>query len=110
MTAEQRIFLRRHWQAYGDLIPDQPLAVRRAVARIGYGYGISIADLSWWFGISWASASNDVFGERTRRAYLARWKASQSRVKRARNALRYAEGLERAAAERARARGLELAI
>lgn len=110
MTADQRIFLRRHWKAYSDLIPDQPLAVRRAVARVGYDSGISIADLAWWFGIAWTSASNDVFGNRTRQSYLVRWKYSQLRVQQARNALRRAEGLERAAAERARARGLELAI
>ena len=110
MTAEQRIFLRRHWQAYGDLIPNQPVAVRRAVIRVGYAWGISAADLAGWLGVSLTTVYDTVHDRYSRIAFLERWKIAHARAQKARNELLRAEGYERAAAERARARGLELAI
>lgn len=110
MTAETRIFLRRHYRAFCDLVPGKPIEARRATARVGYGAGISITHLSEFFGIGWGCANNDVFATRTRGAYLTRWKQARLRTERARRVLRLAEGLERSAMERAVLRGWELPV
>ena len=108
MTAADRIFLRRHYQAFSSLVPGNKITIRRAVVRVAHGFGISARDLAWWFDVSRDAISNDLYGRYERRAILQRWKEARQRVERARVELAQAEGRERAAAERARLRGLEL--
>lgn len=108
MTASDRIFLRRHYQAFSALVPGQEISARRATERAAYAFGISVSKIAQWFDISESVVYSDITGATGRSWFLGNWKATQSRLQKARIALRIAEGLERAAAERARARGLEL--
>src|SRR5665213_377609 len=95
MTANDRIFIRRHLAAFAGISDDKD-HVRRAVIRTAAAYGISISGIARYFRMTFKTAAK-VSGATVVETEL---QTARRAIDRAKNELRMAEGRERAVLER----------
>ncbi len=95
LTAEQRIFIRRHTAAFSQMA--DPQAARRAVIRCSYAWGIPQTRIASHLGLSVKTVASALHGSQVA---LNRLEAARNRVKTAERVLAIARGWERAALAR----------